>query len=394
MRKIEKKTILLYILIFGISFLVIGIILNIVFSSYFINKKIDLPIDPISKILFSYPPIFMLLTLLIIAPISEEFAFRFWINNKKSSKIVSFIAINFFVYSVFNSLIALGATTIVLGFIFFIYKNENYNLILMIFFTSLIFSLIHILNYNAIWIKIVAVIQLFGFALILSYIGIRFKFIYCIIAHSIFNFIAIIPFINLTTIEPIVFENSTFKADLTELSIFSFQNQTGYVEEDSILVFGNLPSIATSLVSYSNDFIYLSNTNNFNSYKLIVKSKKDKHIDKNELLNDYINKTKLHSDTLYKKAYILSYKDSTKFVVNKSDGYFLHTISTLIDNIRFMYKIPLVMDNGLENKIFSMKLDYLKIKTFEETKAYLKINFNIDIQASIKRNVAIVNFYD
>lgn len=267
-------------------------------------------------------------------------------------------------------------------------------LISMLIISSIVFSLMHLNNYSSNIIKIVAMIQLLGLALFLSYIGMKFSFVYCIIGHSINNLIATIPMLvfafNADTIQ---FENSTYKADLEPISIFSISPEQSERNLDSMIFTGNITSIASNLQPFNNDFEYTNSVSNLLKYKLRVLAKPDTTICFNQLNTDFLEKAKIQSDTTLKPSYTLSIFDTIKLKSKPNNNYFLMDLHGLVQLIRLQNNLPLKTDKNYENKILFLDFSFLKNKNINDRRLLLNDKYGIKISEKEIDTIKSVKFY-
>lgn len=138
------------------------------------------------------PKYVVLILTLITAPVLEEFAFRFWTKGKLISKIVSHGLIVMFLALSGTNIFVTATASILLFVIFYVIKpTYRYSAIINAVVTSVIFGLIHWSNYTLFQIQAAAVMQTMGVGLILSYIGLKYRFVFCIVVHFLYNLVAV-----------------------------------------------------------------------------------------------------------------------------------------------------------------------------------------------------------
>lgn len=380
------------ILYAGIILWILGIsILILAFNSnQSTNDTIQLPFI---KSIISYPSFFLLILIIILIPLTEELIFRYWIVKNRFSFYISGLGMLVVTYHFFSNIIPFLMLLIFFIALFVFVKKRKNKLILMLITSSIVFSLIHIHNYDSSIIKFGSIIQLFGLAMILSYIGIRISFYYCILGHSINNLIATIPLFMLSLhAETIHFENSTYNAVLIPISLFSISNEPNQINHDSITITGHISSIAADIQPFSNEFYYTNVATDLFKYKLKVFAAPDTTICLNQISKDFLCKNKIQSDTTLKPAYILTIFDTLKLNTKPSSNSFLMGLYELVEMIRQQNNLPLKMSNFYENIVLYIDNSLLEKKSINERKILLKENYGISISDVAIDSIKCVKF--
>lgn len=174
----------LSIFLFKIIFLlIIGFI-----QFFFINYNLDMK----NKVFLDESYLKIFLNLVIIAPILEEFIFRYHLKLDVKRVFVSFLFSCFLFY---DNLFFLLLMTIYFAFLIYnIRKNNNINVLVFVYLSSVLFAVGHFYSYS----ETVSVDNFYQFvllfishfigALILGYIFKRNGLLFSILFHSAFNF--------------------------------------------------------------------------------------------------------------------------------------------------------------------------------------------------------------
>lgn len=310
----------------------------------------------ILQFIHQLPYIMVVIMVVIFTPIIEEVIFRIWTKRKLKYDIISFVFITGNIYFVFAlPLLFSIIASLVLFYLFFFMKNrDSLKIILLSIVTSLLFGLSHVGNEIGFWPKCAYVCSASGMGFVFAWIGLRYKFVYCIIAHGLYNLLVTIIILGVPTWNTQTFRGDSYKAEISN-DMFSSGMVKVFCDEDSIQLYGSLPKIASDLAASigetDSDTIYFGYMkNDLKRYKFVVhpNSVKEK-IDRRLLLSDFITQTKLNTDTVVEKAYILRIKDTCLLRANKSDwsGY---EIEYLIENCRETHRLPLLYDKSYNDK--------------------------------------------
>ena len=123
-----------------------------------------------------------------VGPIFEELAFRSWTIGRKWAKILGLILITIYLYFVLRNYILIVGCEIILSLLFFNKKiPDHFRLIGLMIIINFLFGFIHVGNVGEWGMKVSYTIYAMGIGLLLSYVALRFKFIYAIILHILWN---------------------------------------------------------------------------------------------------------------------------------------------------------------------------------------------------------------
>lgn len=357
-------------LVFGLLLFSCGAIANyIYFNSHDPTKNGELN-GPFVEQVKNFPPLLLIAFPLIFAPIIEEFAFRGWLMSTVTRKIISVVLVVFYVQSAFQSLLL--SVIVFLLLILFLFKVGKYFFAVNVIFTSLLFSSVHIQNFNDPFITFAALTQLFGVGLILSFITCRFGIVYAIILHAINNTIAFLPFILVSNSDQeLVFEGETYSATLTPVSIFNVGESNTYDYTDSISITNNLTEIAVALAPFETDMIYTSPSINLAHFKLKVYPTLNLAIDPTLLFMDYLRVNKISSDTLQKAAFTLERVSNFQYQPGEEPTY-KTSLFSLVQQIRNKYDIPLWIPTDLNDSIYTIDISTISMSNFDDFRNYLE----------------------
>ena len=328
-KKYEHKV----ILILGLIFFVLGTLFNIYYISQFKNDIYSFQ-SPVLTNLSDLTPLKIISFTIIVFPFLEEIVFRLWTMKKRFTYIISLIGISLIIFQISKSFLIFALVALILFLCFFWIKNTIINAVI----TSLIFAFMHYGNIDS-SLCIVNLIPYFGLSLILSFIGLKFNFFLCVLAHSVNNFIAMIPLIffpnqNMSLIQ---FENNTYTAQLTEISVFSSGENKNINNLDTIEVISTLPELIPNISPFNNEIIYASEVNSLNKYQLTAFSKPNEKISIEQLIRDLQKIANIGSDTTIIKAHIIKINSGISELPNH---YGLMTLYDLVNYLRTHKNLP------------------------------------------------------
>lgn len=364
-------------LFLGVLLFFLALISNyIYFNSFGINENGELN-GPFIDQLKKFPPLLLLVFPLIISPIMEEFAFRGWLKSTGIRKIITICFVVLYIQSAFHSV--LFSLLILSTLILFQFRIKKNALAVNVIFTSILFSVVHIQNFNDPFIAFSGLTQLFGVGLILSYVTYRFGIVYSIILHAVNNTIAFLPLILVGNSDQVIlFEGETYLATLTPVSIFEFRTTNIYDDNDAISITNNIEEIAVELAPFETDMIYKSSSVNLANYSLKVYPKSNKSIDPNTLFNDYLNINAMNCDTIQTTAYTL--EQVPDFVYQGSnEPTYKTTLFNLIRQIRNKYSIPLWIPKHLNDAVLTIDISTINMSLLDDFRCYLELKQGIRI---------------
>lgn len=293
---------------------IILFLLGVIISTLF-EDAISVEDNPILGEISSLPGWLFLILAVVIAPIMEEFSFRFWAVKKLWAKFFSLITSSLFLYFI-NPYFAIPYFVLYLLSIL-IFKNKKDTLFATLsILTSLGFMLAHSQNLEtSIFIKSAPIYTSIG--LMLSYIAIRTKFLYAIFSHAIYNFsLLLIGGLILPFASEVKINNGDYKGVLKPVTgLYSTSNTDNYGGYSVNLHRKMLPELI-SMLNFDSPYEIKTYPKTYNFYNLNVKTtQKDSIIDLKAISRELIEKTSIKIDTIIEEGmiYHLEIKDIDKF---------------------------------------------------------------------------------
>ena len=298
---------------------IILFLFGVIISTLF-EDVISVEDNPILGEISSLPGWLFLILAVVIAPIMEEFSFRFWAVKKLWAKFFSLITSSLFLYFI-NPYFAIPYFVLYLLSIL-IFKNKKDTLFATLsILTSLGFMLAHSQNLEtSIFIKSAPIYTSIG--LMLSYIAIRTKFLYAIFSHAIYNFsLLLIGGLILPFGSEVHINNGNYKGVLKPVTgLYSTSNTDNYGGYSVNLHRKMLPELI-SILNFDSPYEIKTYPKTYNFYNLNVKTtQKDSLIDLKAISSELISKTSVKIDTIIEERmiYHLVIKDLDKFIALQS----------------------------------------------------------------------------
>lgn len=293
---------------------IILFLFGVIISTLF-EDVISVEDNPILGEISSLPGWLFLILAVVIAPIMEEFSFRFWAVKKLWAKFFSLITSSLFLYFI-NPYFAIPYFVLYLLSIL-IFKNKKDTLFAILsILTSLGFMLAHSQNLEtSIFIKSAPIYTSIG--LMLSYIVIRTKFLYAIFSHAIYNFsLLLIGGLILPFGSEVQINNGDYQGVLKPVTgLYSTSNTDNYGGYSVNLHRKMLPELI-SMLNFDSPYEIKTYPKSYNFYNLNVKTtQKDSIIDLQAISIELIEKTSIKIDTIIEEGmvYHLEIKDIDKF---------------------------------------------------------------------------------
>ena len=293
---------------------IILFLFGVIISTLF-EDVISVEDNPILGEISSLPGWLFLILAVVIAPIMEEFSFRFWAVKKLWAKFFSLITSSLFLYFI-NPYFAIPYFVLYLLSIL-IFKNKKDTLFAILsILTSLGFMLAHSQNLEtSIFIKSAPIYTSIG--LMLSYIAIRTKFLYAIFSHAIYNFsLLLIGGLILPFGSEVKINNGDYQGVLKPVTgLYSTSNTDNYGGYSVNLHRKMLPELI-SMLNFDSPYEIKTYPKSYNFYNLNVKTtQKDSIIDLQAISIELIEKTSIKIDTIIEEGmvYHLEIKDIDKF---------------------------------------------------------------------------------
>lgn len=304
-----------YLLIIGLALSFIGIITNL-----FFNIETSVEDNPILGMMMELNGWIVLVAFVIIAPIMEEISFRSWTIKKNWTKYLTLVLASVFIAVSLNIYAGLIFALAFLSIMFLLKKKPIVQTYSFVILTSLGFALCHYGNLDLE--NYLAAFPLYlGLALVLSFIAIRTKLRYAILAHSLYNFILllfsgfIISFGGTTYIE-----DSNYKGTLSGVSGFYSTDSPDIIFGKRIEIYkASLAKIASYLIENKLDYQFKTYPKDNSVFNLNIVSKDSNDIDLSSLLKKMTKDYNLRIDTIteIKTVYFLTVKDIDKIKLEK-----------------------------------------------------------------------------
>lgn len=381
----------------GITLYVLGIILSTIF-----DKDVSMEDNPIIGMISQMNGWIMLIYITVIAPILEEISFRSWTVNKKWTKYLSLILSSIFLLLA-NPYIGGIYFLSFLAVIVFLKNKPKPTLISLILITTIGFTLAHIGNFEK-NIFLISTPVYIGITFVFTYIALRFKLRYSMIAHGIYNFSLmliggfIIPFGDTITLD-----EGNYKGSLRPVS--------GLVSTDRVSNYGGysaniqkkfLPEIISMLES-DNDYEIKTYPNGYSFYTLDVKTKDSLNlIDINALSHEIIRKTNIKLDTIYEIRDVLfveieDVEEIKREVKEKMKvDEFPQSLSGIIKTISRFYDQTIIMPEENKHLMVDYKKEFSTLssnESFEDISKRLYKEYGITLRPK-KSKVKIIRIIE
>lgn len=381
----------------GITLYVLGIILSTIF-----DKDVSMEDNPIIGMISQMNGWIMLIYIAVIAPILEEISFRSWTVNKKWTKYLSLILSSIFLLLA-NPYIGGIYFLSFLAVIVFLKNKPKPTLISLILITTIGFTLAHIGNFER-DIFLISTPVYIGITFVFTYIALRFKLRYSMIAHGIYNFSLmliggfIIPFGDTITLD-----EGNYKGSLRPVS--------GLVSTDGVSTYGGysaniqkkfLPEIISMLES-DNDYQIKTYPKGYSFYSLDVKTKDSLNlIDINALSKEIIRKTNIKLDTIYETRDVLfvEIEDVEKIKREVKEKMkvdeFPQSLSGIIKTISRFYDQTIIMPEENKHLMVDYKKEFSSLssnESFEDISKRLYKEYGITLRPK-KSKVKIIRIIE
>ena len=144
----------------------------------------------------------------------------------------------------------------------------------------------------------------------------------------------------------IQFENNTYTAQLTEISVFSSGENKNINNLDTIEVISTLPELIPNISPFNNEIIYASEVNSLNKYQLTAFSKPNEKISIEQLIRDLQKIANIGSDTTIIKAHIIKINSGISELPN---NYGLMTLYDLVNYLRTHKNLPVKLSKEISS---------------------------------------------
>ena len=313
----------------------------------------------------------LLVAMGVVAPILEEYFFRYWaVSRKKVLTLILFAVMNAFVaLSTFWWLGVVGFLLCVSLDYFLRDRVDARNLALMLA-TSLLFALSHAMEFTEFSIDtVLCLTDLFGFALTACWLVYNLGFWWACLLHALNNTVALLivilsPSTLLYTPTAVSFETPLYSASLQPIEGDTIDFRR--INDSTVEIFGSLPSIALDLAREFNPGI-ISGTYSPTEFFKINISRREPSWKYTLTFHDTVPygkvpwmvvdlaaHSRLQVDTTYEHVYVIGVEDPQK--VNESKGERESSMAELAEDIRIMYHCPVVLEKGT-NEFFPVRYD-------------------------------------
>lgn len=308
------------------------------------------PMDEFFRIL---PLPIVLAYVVVVGPIFEELAFRSWTIGKVWAKVMGLILM--VLYSM-TQLAYLYITTPILIIIALglFYKNiaAPLRLIMLMLGANLLFGFIHITNVSGWGAKLTYTIYAMGIGMILSYISLRFKFVYAVLIHILWN--GMVMFINKDELMNNISKSVTYQSEVIDVS--ANRIWLGFKEDSNYEAHINADNLMDSVILENNTL--------------------------NELVKYWFEKDNNDSNTYFRYIMSISHPYYTGKIWFKKNEEPKAVLTALQEAFKYELK---------EQKLPTYTLDISQLKSFAPNEAVMNLNNLIDNINSKYRKVFIVN---
>lgn len=373
-----------------------------------------------SKSILKTFPLFTLLLLCLFQPIIEEFAFRYWGKGKLYARIVSTVGIGIFTI-LECGLLGLVFTGLTVYLMFF-FKSEKHKTPVLMVFTSAVFALMHVSGFSAFSLEmVIGIANIFGMALVMSYVVVNYRFVYSCMIHVLNNSLALlIPMLIFSNGEVKTFKADNLSAELKPSSVFDDNSEINY---DKYVYSGELPKIAYNIACNERAgededsnilFRYeLDNSQLWSEYHFRISCNPIGSPTRTELL-DMLYQCDLQSDTTYEHAYVISISDPSKTKRHNDDIDGTTSLSAFAKILKTIYSIPVVLDcddvqvsdnvydcmykapGSMMKQIFEQEKDYKEMLNIHKKKEILfeqlEKEYGIKTEKSDTLEVPVITF--
>ncbi len=291
----------------------------------------------------------------IFGPILEEFSFRFWGIGKRYAMIVSIVLMALFSWGEMNSIL-LGIVVLVgLLAVIFLVRDRNRQTLIFLIASSAIFSLMHISGFSE-WslFVIIGLLELFGFALLCSYLTINHNFLFAILLHCANNFYAFWPPSGKLSLETDRYEITANPIQYSDY--LDMQNQYG----DTTIVVGSIAECAFYLMQQQcheegidlnkAPFVLREKEQSIQLYSTAIHGKGSSQApDYKAMLRTLEEEEWITLDTTFEPVYIIGIADSA--VLDSTSGIQPCTMHGIVSRLRNVCHIPAVLDKGVAEEL-------------------------------------------
>ncbi|BDX38801.1 hypothetical protein CYCD_21560 [Tenuifilaceae bacterium CYCD] len=236
--------------------------------------------------------------------------------------------------------------------------------------------MLHYANQSINLYDIGTLIQLLGLGLLLSFIGLKKGFIYCIVSHGFYNLIVFLIISLYSNINPIILENDSYTAKIKRISIIQNKPTSNFFRKDSIQLNGSLSEILKYFAQENKDTIFKCEKSIY-KYSLQVKIKTNSDTIKKELFNNLMNALRINKTISEERIYVLKiYSDD--IYLQKTNTY-KTTLNDFCIYLNNKFNKIIRLDSRQENKIIFISIDILSLKSIDDVNKFIELNHNMTI---------------
>lgn len=204
----------------GLGIWIVSILLSLILEWCGVKVDSQDTLIGIAKQLFHSSPILCLLLLCVFGPLLEECSFRLWGRGKTWCVIVCMLLMMAFTCGEMNSWWPIPIVA-ALAVVCFVVKDRFRRNWIVALGSSFLFAICHISGFGSFSIgMVVGLMDIFGFALVLSYLTINLSFWFSVLLHVLNN--SIVLALSLLFVgEPIHVETAQYTIDATPFKAFA-----------------------------------------------------------------------------------------------------------------------------------------------------------------------------
>ncbi len=319
-----------------------------------------------------FPVVFLMLSVCIVAPILEEFLFRYWTKSRKRIITLGLFALmgGYVALSTFWWL-GVGGFLLCTSLDYLLRDRNDTRTVALMLATSMVFALAHITEFSAFNIDaILCLTELFSLGLVACWLVYNLGFWWACLLHALNNTVAILIVILMPTTPSYKITSTDFDTPLYSASLRPLPNETisfTEINDSTVAIRGNLPVIALNLAKKFNPDIISGAYSHTEFFRIQLAHKEEPcweytltfhdtipYHNASWLLTDLANHSPLQIDTTYGNMFVIGIEDQQK--VNETNGAENSTMMGLADDIRIMYDCPVVLEIGT-NEYFPIKYD-------------------------------------
>jgi membrane protease YdiL (CAAX protease family) len=319
-----------------------------------VMPKVD---DPIVDFIKNTNGWYVLFYVVLLGPIFEEFAFRFWAIKYKWGKIVSSVLIFFYLWMAWNNIYLSGICSLVFVFFAFILNKFRFKKGLLILYTSILFACMHINNFTENNTFFFAVPFYIGMSFILCYLVSHFSFIFAVAGHGLWNLIILFVagFLGNFT-HPVTLSNNNFDTVITNVSALSNDVCADSISDNYIyLSKKSSADIISSL--YPSTYKIENEDPSLLFYTLEVKG----NIDKNILIQEVSKSLDICLDTVEKSkdGFEIVIADENLFSREQDSGFTKMNITGFVNSIESRTNYWVDVADSIRSRVFFMDINIL-----------------------------------